>query len=212
MKLFSISPSLGRTVRIGSPYRSSNKIFAKAENQALGAQYARALLDVAQSTGDLAAIKSDMDTLNAVLKECRDLNKLMVNPLILSDNKMALIKQISEKGSFNKSTINFLSLLVEKDRIACITEIIDSFDDQYCKATNTQVAVVKSAVALEEEQEFLIAKKIQELTQTKSVKIKPIIDEAVIGGFVVEYGSRKIDLSVRGAFERVKKELSTVSV
>lgn len=41
---------------------------------------------------------------------------------------------------------------------------MDAFEDLYCKATDTQVAVVKSAVKLEDEQQFLIAKKIQELT------------------------------------------------
>merc|ERR1711912_93227 len=108
-------------------------------------------------------------------------------------------------------TTKFLSLLVDKGRIDCIIEAFESFEDLYCQATNTQVAIVKSAVALEEEQQFLIAKKIQELTRSKSVKIKPIVDEALIGGFIVEYGSSQIDLSVRGAFERVKKELGNVA-
>jgi F-type H+-transporting ATPase subunit delta len=58
----------------------------------------------------------------------------------------------------------------------------------------------------------LLARKIQELTNSKSVKIKPIIDESLIGGFIVEYGSSQIDLSIRGAFERVKKEITTMSI
>ena len=41
--------------------------------------------------------------------------------------------------------------------------------------------MVKSAVKLEDEQQFLIAKKVQELTGAKNVKIKPIVDEALIG-------------------------------
>merc|ERR1712224_521873 len=107
-------------------------------------------------------------------------------------------------GSFNKSTNNFLNLLIDKGRINCISEVIEAFENLYCKAMNIQVAVVKSAIPLEEEQRFLIAKKVQELTDSKSVIIKPVVDSALIGGFLVEYGSNQIDLSVRGVFERVK--------
>jgi hypothetical protein len=104
------------------------------------------------------------------------------------------------------------------------------------------VATLRSAVKLEQEQQFLIAKKLQvcccvcvllcaaccsalwrllwgavstalannlthtpcithhrtqELTGSKNIKLKPIIDQSLIAGFVVEYGSSQIDLSVR---------------
>jgi hypothetical protein len=52
-------------------------------------------------------------------------------------------------------------------------------------------------VKLEQEQQFLIAKKLQELTGSKNIKLKPIIDQSLIAGFVVEYGSSQIDLSIR---------------
>jgi F-type H+-transporting ATPase subunit delta len=185
---------------------------AKAENQAVGIQYAQALLDVAKSTDDLDSIRSDIDILSAVVNENAGLRDLMVNPLVPNEKKINLINQISSEGSFNNFTSNFLRLLVEKARIDCIVEILESFETLYCKATNTQIAVLKSAIALDEEQQFLIAKKIQELAKSKSVKIKPFLDETLIGGFTVEYGSSLIDLSIRGAFERVKKELSNVVV
>merc|ERR1719146_424178 len=132
---------------------------------------------------------------------------MMVNPLVSADEKRTLINKISTEASFNLSTTHFLRLLVDKGRIDCIEEVIDAFKKLYYEATGTQVAVVKSAVALEEEQHFLFAKKIQELTQSKMVTVKRVVDEALIGGFIVEYGSSQIDLSVRGALERIKKGL-----
>eukprot|EP00951_Prasinocladus_malaysianus_P008451 scaffold61205_cov40-Prasinocladus_malaysianus.AAC.1 len=75
-----------------------------------------------------------------------------------------------------------------------------------------QVATLKSAVKLEQEQQFLIAKKLQELTGSKNIKLKPVFDESLIAGFVVEYGSSQIDLSVKGSIERVKAQLDTVEV
>ena len=66
-----------------------------------------------------------------------------------------------------------------------------------CVVLLFQVATLRSAVKLEQEQQFLIAKKLQELTGSKNIKLKPIIDQSLIAGFVVEYGSSQIDLSIR---------------
>lgn len=70
-----------------------------------------------------------------------------------------------------------------------------------------QVAVLRSAVKLEQEQQFLIAKKLQELTGSKNIKLKPVIDESLIAGFIVEYGSAQIDMSVKGQLEMISNEL-----
>ncbi len=72
----------------------------------------------------------------------------------------------------------------------------------------SQVATLRSAVKLEQEQQFLIAKKLQELTGSKNIKLKPVIDQSLIAGFVVEYGSSQIDLSIRGQIDKVADELA----
>jgi len=185
---------------------------SKAVNQSIGVQYAQALLDIAVLNCELESVHSDMNTLSAIVNDNGCFCDAMVNALIPDGKKLVLVDKVVAAGSFNKYTSNFLKLLIEKGRIDCIVELLEAFEDLYCKATNTQVALVKSAIALEEEQQFLLAKKIQELTNSRSVKIKPIIDESLIGGFVVEYGSSQIDLSIRGAFERVKKEINTISI
>lgn len=71
-----------------------------------------------------------------------------------------------------------------------------------------QVATLRSAVRLEQEQQFLIAKKLQELTGSKNIKLKPVIDESLIAGFIVEYGSSQIDLSVKGQLDKITMELT----
>ena len=72
---------------------------------------------------------------------------------------------------------------------------------------SAQVATLRSAVRMEQENQFLIAKKLQELTGSKNIKLKPVIDESLIAGFVIEFGSSQIDLSVRGRLEKIEAEL-----
>ena len=80
------------------------------------------------------------------------------------------------------------------------------------KLAYLQVATLRSAVKLEQEQQFLIAKKLQELTGSKNIKLKPVIDESLIAGFTVSYGSAQIDMSVKGQLEMITNELEGKNV
>lgn len=78
-------------------------------------------------------------------------------------------------------------------------------------ALSLQVATVTSAVKLENEQQFAIAKKLQEMTGAKNIKLKPVVDAGLIGGFVVQFGkdgSGMIDLSVKGQMAKLAQELT----
>jgi hypothetical protein len=76
-----------------------------------------------------------------------------------------------------------------------------------------QVATVTSAVKLENEQQFLIAKKIQEMTGAKNIKLKPEVDPSLLGGFVISYGKDRsgfIDMSVAGQVKTLKTDVVIV--
>ncbi|KAF8073221.1 hypothetical protein HT031_000882 [Scenedesmus sp. PABB004] len=170
--------------------------------------YAKALVELAEEKNTLEAVHADVDAVAGLIKENTKLSELMFNPVVEAAKKKAVIAKISKEAGFQKYTTNFLNLLVEKDRVNLLNEICESFEEQYCTLTDTQVATLRSAVKLEQEQQFLIAKKLQELTGSKNIKLKPVIDQSLIAGFVVEYGSSQIDLSIRGQIEKVAEELT----
>ncbi|WIA09680.1 hypothetical protein OEZ85_009066 [Tetradesmus obliquus] len=170
--------------------------------------YAKALVELAEEKNTLESVHADVDTLAGLVSANQKLSELLFNPVVEAGKKRAVVAKISKEAGFQKYTTNFLNLLVEKDRMNLLNEICESFEEQYCTLTDTQVATLRSAVKLEQEQQFLIAKKLQELTGSKNIKLKPIIDQSLIAGFVVEYGSSQIDLSVRGQIEKVAEELT----
>jgi F-type H+-transporting ATPase subunit delta len=170
--------------------------------------YAKALVELAEEKAVLEQVHADVDAVAGLVKENKKLAELWFNPVVDSTKKKAVVAKISKEAGFQKYTTNFLNLLVEKDRVNLLNEICESFEEQYCVLTDTQVATLRSAVKLEQEQQFLIAKKLQELTGSKNIKLKPVIDQSLIAGFIVEYGSCQIDLSIRGQIEKVADELT----
>ena len=179
----------------------------QVEYEAVGTAYANALLSTAQSKGALEAVHADIDAIASVMKDSADIKEFLANPTVPEDKKKQMIAKMAAESGFNSYTVNFLNILVDQSRIDAITEVCDAFETKYCELTDTQVATLRSAVKLEQEQQFLIAKKLQELTKSKNVKIKPVVDESLIAGFVVEWGSSQIDLSVKGQLDKIGNEL-----
>lgn len=175
--------------------------------EVVGGSYANALVDLAQSKNALEAIHSDVDSLSTFMKENADIKNFLSNPTIPENKKMDLVRKIASESGFNMYTVNFLNLLIDQNRIDAISEICEAFETRYCQLTDTTVATLRSAVKLEQEQQFLIAKKLQELSGARNVKIVPVIDESLIAGFVVEWGASQIDLSVKGQLNKISAEL-----
>lgn len=62
-------------------------VFQQAENQAVGASYASALVDLAQQKNALEAIHSDMDTLSSMMRDNSTMVSFMTNPLVSAEKK-----------------------------------------------------------------------------------------------------------------------------
>ncbi|GAQ78740.1 ATP synthase [Klebsormidium nitens] len=173
--------------------------------------YAQALMELAQSKSCLEPIHADMEKLEALI-ENQDVVNFLYDPVADIGKKQKLLATLGNDGGFNKYTINFLNLLIEKKRINTIAYVIKAFDDLYNDKTQTQVATVVSAVKLENAQQALIAKKLQTLTGAKNIKLKNEVDPELIAGFVLKYGkgqSEEIDFSVRGQLEKLRMEFES---
>lgn len=151
-------------------------------------------------------------THQTLFRDSPDVKEFLTNPCVSAPKKKELLKRLGAEAGLDSSTLNFLGLLVDNDRLVAADEVFVAFEKVYCGLTDTQVAVVRSAVKLEQEQQFLIAKKLQELTGSKNIKLKPEVDESLIAGFVVEYGSSQVDLSVKGQLDKITNELTTAQI
>ncbi|XRB22617.1 F-type H+-transporting ATPase subunit delta [Pseudoscourfieldia marina] len=189
---------------------NGSRVTMKAAKSPVASGYANALMEIAQANNAVEAVHNDVDNMSALLRESKDTLKFLANPVLVASKKKDVLAKIAKEAEFNAFTLNFLSLLVDKKRINAVESILEEFETLYCEVTETQVATVTSAVQLENEQQFLIAKKLQELTGAKNIKLKPEIDEDLIAGFVVRYGkdgSGMIDMSVKGRLEKLAAQM-----
>ena len=171
------------------------------------------MVDACKSAGALEAVHDDLETVAGYLAANEGTAAFLANPVVAEEKKKEILKKLADEASFHAFTTNFMQLLVDKKRMNQLSAIIEEFETLFCEATDTQVATVTSAVKLENEQQFMIAKKIQEMTGAKNIKLKPEVDPALIGGFVVTYGkdgSGYIDMSVAGQVANLKNQVVVV--
>lgn len=172
------------------------------------AGYAAALLDIGQSNNTLEVINRDMEKLSRLLKN-QEVYDFLINPVIGNRKKKSILKAIADDAKFQSYTLKFLSLLVDKQRMNMVKDILKEFESVYNEMTHTQVATVFSALELEHYQLARIAKKVKNLTGAQNVKLQSIIDPSLIAGFVIRFGkdaSQMIDMSVKGQFENLSAQ------
>lgn len=71
-------------------------------------------------------------------------------------------------------------------------------------STDPQEATLVVPYDISDEEQRAI---VEKFPQIKDKKLSVLIDEALMGGFVVTYGSKMIDLSIRGALQSLLKKL-----
>lgn len=171
--------------------------------------YAAALADVAFSNNTLDATTSDIEKIDEIFADPK-VSDYFADPTLAVEQKRKLVDEIAESSGFQPHTRNFLYILVDAQRIDLINEIAKEFELVYNALTDTELAVVTSVVKLESQHLAQIAKQVQKLTGAKNVRIKTLLDPALVAGFTVRYGnsgSKLIDMSVRKQLEDIAAQL-----
>eukprot|EP00210_Caulerpa_lentillifera_P002170 g2084.t1 len=193
--------------RIFQTYHGHRRLITMASSETVAAAYANALASLAESSEKLSVIHSDISRLSKILRDTEGLADFLGNPVTDEEKRHTVLSTICKEGGFDQDTENFLKLVMDKGRAGFLPEMCEVFEEEYCKKTETLVATVTSAVQLEEDETFEIAKKLRELSGAKNVKLKPVIDPSLIAGFTVEFGSSQIDLSVKGQLSKLSQEM-----
>lgn len=168
--------------------------------------YARALMDVAQSTNSTDALGQQARSLVALMEESPELSNFIANPIVNPDDKKAVLRRVLGEGS-NAYFSNFLMLLVDKRRIALVENILEQFLALVRELTQTALAEVTAAKELSEEQKQQIIDRVKTMTGSNSVELKTTVDPNLIGGVIIKVGSQVVDASIRGQLRQMAQQL-----
>jgi F-type H+-transporting ATPase subunit delta len=172
----------------------------------VASRYAKSLLELAQETQSLEKTNQDFTLVLQVMEQNKSLESLLKNPIVKSDKKLAIIKQIF-KGKISDISMLFLEILIKKRREAYLRDIIQQFIAQYKQIKGITTAVITTAVGIDEK----IRKEVIELVKGDSdsrIELVEKVNPALIGGFVLRYGNIQYDTTVAKYLRQLKRNFS----
>jgi F-type H+-transporting ATPase subunit delta len=168
--------------------------------------YARALFDAALDEGRLEPVRAEVAQLAQAVAEVPELRELLRNPQLDQRAKAAALQDLLEGGE--DLVRNFVLLLADKGRAGAFDEIARDFERLVAEHEGVVRAELTTAVELSDEEARDLLQQIEQATGRK-VEATRSVDPALIGGIVLQIGSHRLDASVRGHFERLRRELAT---
>ncbi len=168
------------------------------KNKLIAQRYVRAIL---------ANISSDQN--DSILNDVAMLDLIFIDEVkqklcskLLRNNKKKELASLLVEGTENKELwLSLLLLLVDKNRLSVISEILSGIDDAVLAAQNKERVLLKLATEQKPEIVDSIKARVARILN-KEVIFKIEIDPELIGGFEAISDSKIINASVKNSLEK----------
>lgn len=164
-------------------------------------RYAKSLLEFAIERNELPAVAADMSLISNTCVKSKELRMMLKSPIISSEKKLSVIQKIFG-GEIGTISLNFLSLIAEKNRESILPQIASAFTNEYHAHLGIVSAEITSVVPLSETERTKAKEFVKKLG--KEVELVEKIDKNIIGGFIIRVGDKQYDASVSSRIKALK--------
>lgn len=172
----------------------------------VSSRYAKAIYGLAKQNNQQDSILADFHLIVSTTEQSRDLKKLLESPIVDSNKKLDILKEIFS-NSVSELTMHFLKLLTEKSRESLFEAIALEFEELYNIEHNKLPVTIYSAVSLDELAQNEIQQKLAAWTK-KSIIPNYELDESIRGGLKVKINDWVFDASIQNQLKKLRKVLA----
>lgn len=170
----------------------------------VASRYAKSLLGIAIEQNKLEELHNDMQLINAVCTENRELVLLLKSPIVKADKKETILAEVFGKSITQIST-SFISIILNKRREGLLADIANAFIDVYKTHKNITTATVTTAVALSAPQKKAVIALLNAQGK-ENVDLKEVVNEEIIGGMILRVGDKQVDESIKRKLSNLEME------
>lgn len=169
-------------------------------------RYAVALAESVPDNGELEAVAGEIAALTQLFRDHPNLGRFAGNRALHREARQRFLESVLDRLELMPVTRRFMLLLVDRGRIGSLEQISSSLAELVDLRLNRAEAMVTTAVPLKEEQRERLRLRLSELTG-KTIRMKEQCDPDILGGVVVQIGTRVIDGSVKSSLSNMREEL-----
>lgn len=171
----------------------------------ISVRYARALLKSATDMKQEDAVYKEMQVLSQSYLQVPALRSTIDNPMLGKDKKEALLRTACG-GDVTELTLRFLQLVLKEDRESTLQFMAASYVTLYRQQKNVTCGKLVTAVAVSIETENKMKAMVESKTHG-TVEFNTEVDPDIIGGFVLEYDTYRMDASVKTKLNTILNQL-----
>lgn len=168
-------------------------------------RYATALLKYVKETRNEDLVYAQVSLLVqsfADIPQFRD--ALEHNPDLSYENRLALMRTALNEDVCDE-LCRFMRLVESHSRMGILSRMLTGFVDKYRECRNIKVGTLVTAVPQDG-----LQKRLEEFISSDTggtVNLRSVVDESLIGGFVLQVDDLRMDASVSGQFQRIRSAL-----
>jgi F-type H+-transporting ATPase subunit delta len=168
--------------------------------------YGNALFEAARDQNKLEPVGEQLAQLVEAEGKVPELRELLRNPQLDPRARRAALDDVLA-GS-DDLLRNFLLVLADKGRAGQLEEIAKEFERLVAEHEGVVHAELTTAVELSDDEAGKLLQQIEQASGRK-VEATRTVDPDLIGGIVLQVGSHRLDASVRGRLDRLRRQLVT---
>ncbi|KIM64972.1 hypothetical protein SCLCIDRAFT_581611 [Scleroderma citrinum Foug A] len=202
--------SSAATATLGHGRRAASSIALKYSN----ALYSAALK---RSPQTLTKVQTEVNYISKSINEVPELRAFISNPTLSANDRAGGLNAIFSRAEglrkepVSDITKNLFAVLAENGRLVDAPGVIEGFNELVAKYRGELEVLVTSAAPLPKDVATkleTILKQSQTAQQAKSLKITNKVNPSLLGGIVVDFGDKSIDLSVSSRVNKLNNILS----
>ena len=171
----------------------------------ISVRYARALIKSALSMKLEDQVYQEMQTLFKSYIDVPELRFTIDNPMLGKDKKQKLLTTALGENPSELSK-KFVALVLKEDRESTLQFMAASYITLYRKQKNIIRGKLTTATAVSPETEAKMRKMVESRTQG-TVEFKTEVNPDIIGGFILEYDTYRMDASVKTKLNTILTQL-----
>jgi len=166
-------------------------------------RYAKAVLSLASDEKTSEVVNSEMKLIATTISQNKELSDVLKSPVVNSSIKKSVLLEVFNNSS--KSVLNLIDTLISNNRIDILNDVAQKYNQLFDASRGIELATVTTAVALTEDLKKKVLAKAKELTG-KDIEVENVIDESILGGFILRIGDIQYNASITNQLNKLKKE------
>ncbi len=171
-------------------------------NNAIARRYAKALVQLGSENGLIDRFSQELAVVDQLFAGNAELRAAFGNPAFTTEQKKQIMKDLIAKLGSSELVANFLLLLVDKNRVVCLSQIVETYGKLADEQSGVIRPVITSAFPLADTQVAAIKTAMEQKTG-KKVLPQVSVDKSLVGGIVTQIGDIAYDSSVKTQLARI---------